>query len=328
METMIVLVTVSLLRLVVVFPLFSTARRNKLVNLYWLSAHFLALVIALPFAAVGTIDNRWIFWTFISISEIVLIFFIHTTFYRGRSSALWFFLTPAIVGLFGGMYGTYIGNFELSAWFVYPNAVLIWGWHLVEAFRAYDNIEEDESTEDWVKSRYSLMITYSILDLISAFLGVLTTTNLITGSALALITVALNFASGITQILTWLMPEWFRRWLNRNQKMRSQLESNAQTRLILEVIGSAMVSGSTLNKMLCLFAVRTLIGNLLETEENALIEQRIRVMGYQDWLDILNNPELRQLLTKNGPAAEVDKGLENARIALTDKQSLLTLSAQ
>lgn len=328
METMIVLITVSLLRMGVAVPLYFTARRNRLVNLYWLTAHFFSLVIALPFAAVGTIDNRWIFWTFISISEIALIFFIHTTFYRGRSSALPFFLSLAVIGLFGGLYGTYIGNFELSAWFVYPNAVLIWGWHLVEAFRAYDNIEEDKSTEDWVKSRYSLMITYSVFDLISAFLGVLTTTNLITGTALALITVALNFFSGITQIFTWLMPEWFRRWLNRNQKFSAQVDSNTQTRLILEVIGSAMVTGNTLNRMLCLFAIRNTIGKVLGTEDNVLIEKQVRVMNYQNWLEILNHPDLSKLLLQNGTPAEVENAIQKAKMVLTDKQSLLTLSAQ
>jgi hypothetical protein len=328
METMIVLITVSLLRTGVALPLYFTARRNKLVNLYWLTAHFFSLVIAIPFAAVGTIDNRWIFWTFISISEIALIFFIHTTFYRGRSSALPFFLVLAIIGLFGGLYGTYINNFELSAWFVYPNAVLIWGWHLIEAFRAYDNIEEDKSTEDWVKSRYSLMITYSVFDLISAFLGVLTTTNLITGTALALVTVALNFASSITQIFTWVMPEWFRRWLNRNQKYSSQMESNTQTRLILEVIGSAMVTGSTLNRILCLFAIRTTVGKMLGTEDNVLIERRVRVMDYKDWIEVLSHPELQQLLLKNGSPSDVLTAIEKAKRVLTDKQSLLTLSAQ
>lgn len=328
METMIVLITVSLLRMGVALPLYFTARRNKLVNLYWLTLHFMSLVIAIPFAAVGTIDNRWIFWTGLSISEIALIFFIHTTFYRGRSSILPFFLSLSVIGLFGGLYGTYIGNFELSAWFVYPNAVLAWGWHLVEAFRAYDNIEEDKSTEDWVKSRYSLMITYSVFDLISAILGVLTTTNLITGTALALITVVLNFVSGITQIFTWLMPEWFRRWLNRNQRYNAQMESNTQTRLILEVLGSAMVTGNTLNRMLCLFAIRTTIGNILGTEDNALIEKRVRVMSYQDWLEVLNSPELNKLLLQNGSQDDVNKALEKARLVLTDKQSLLTLSAQ
>jgi hypothetical protein len=202
------------------------------------------------------------------------------------------------------------------------------GWHLIEAFRAYDNIEEDRSTEDWVKSRYSLMITYSVLDLISAFLGVLTTTNLITGSALALITVALNFISGITQIFTWAMPEWFRLWLNCNQKSHVQVDSNAQTRLILEVIGSAMTNESTLNKMLSLFAIRTSIGSRLGTEDNALIDEQVRIMSNQDWLEVINNPELQQLLLKNGSPSDVARALEKAKAVLIDKQSLLTLSAQ
>src|SRR5262245_61990707 len=91
---MVVLVTVSLLRLTVAIPLLLTARRNHLTNLYWLSAQFFALVIAVPFSAAGTMSNPWIFWTFISLTEIALILFIHTTFYQGRASPM-----PVMLGL-------------------------------------------------------------------------------------------------------------------------------------------------------------------------------------------------------------------------------------
>lgn len=88
------LVTISLLRLLITVPLFLTARRQNMPNLYWLGAQFVALVIAVPFAAIGPWDNRWIFWTLISLSEIALILFIHTTFRRGKSS-----LMPALMTL-------------------------------------------------------------------------------------------------------------------------------------------------------------------------------------------------------------------------------------
>ena len=42
------LLAISVLRLMVAIPLFLTARRNNLGNLYWLGAQFLARVAALP----------------------------------------------------------------------------------------------------------------------------------------------------------------------------------------------------------------------------------------------------------------------------------------
>lgn len=240
---------------VVALPLFQTARRNKLVNLYWSSAQFIALVIAVPFAAIGPLDNRWIFWTFISISEISLLMFVHTTFRRGRSSAMPVLMTLAVIGLIGGAYGTIINNFELSAWLVYPNAVIAWGWHLIEAARSYKNISRDPSTEDWVKSRYILMIVYSAVDFVGAVLGTIVTTAIVTSDITSMIVVLINVTSVIFQILTWVMPEGFRRWLNRNQQTRVEERIHEQAMSVLDILASAMVEGTDVSKMLILFAI-------------------------------------------------------------------------
>lgn len=212
------LVVVSFLRLCVAVPLFLTARRKRMTNLYWLSAQFLALVIALPFSAAGTMDNPWIFWTCISLSEIALILFVQTTFYQGRRSIMPVLMTLAGLGLVGGVYGNAVGNFELSAWLVYPNAILVWAWHAVAAYQAYRGIAGERYTEDWVKARYQLMIAYSILDCLGAIFGTLLTSGVWVASIGSLIVVAINVSSVTIQILVWVMPGWFHRWLNRNNQ--------------------------------------------------------------------------------------------------------------
>lgn len=210
-----VLTVVSVLRLCVAVPLFLTGRRNHLTNLYWLSAQFLALVIALPFSAAGTMNNPWIFWTFISLSEIALIMFLQTTFYQGRRSIMPVMMALAVVGMLGGLYGNATGNFKLSAVMVYPNAALIWGWGAIAAFQAYRGIAGDKFTEDWIKARYKMMIVYSILDCLGSIAGSALTTDLWVSQVGALIVVAINMASVTVQILAWVMPEGLRRWLNR-----------------------------------------------------------------------------------------------------------------
>ncbi|MCB0117539.1 MAG: hypothetical protein KDD72_00815 [Anaerolineales bacterium] len=322
------LITISLLRLAVVIPLFQTARRNNLVNLYWLGAQFLALVIAVPFAAVGAWDNRWIFWTFISLSEIALLMFIHTTFRRGRSSAMPVLMTLAVIGLFGGAYGTITNNFELSAWMVYPNAIFAWGWHFGEASRSYRNIVKDSSTEDWVKSRYVLMIIYSTIDLSGATLGTILTTSIWVSDAASFLVVVINFVSVIFQILTWVMPERFRLWLNRNQQARTEERIHEQAMSILDILADAMIEGTETPKMLMMFALRKTIGQNIKSEDEKLVETQAVSMGYMEWLNLLRDPELYILVKNSGNTTDPRSALARAENALIRKQSLFTMRAK
>lgn len=219
-----ILIFFSVLRLLIALPLLAVARRNRLTNLYWLLGQFAALVIAVPFADVGLLRNAWIFWTFISLSEIALIMFVHTTFARGRRSPMPVLMTLAVLGLVGGIAGNLMGNFEFSAWAVYPNAVLIWGWHLWEAHVAYKSISSDRFTDDWVKARYRLMIAYSGFDFFAAILGTASTTGLWVYAPGSIIIVLMNFASVTVQLFAWVMPGWLRNWLNRNYRFPAEAQ--------------------------------------------------------------------------------------------------------
>ncbi len=323
-----VLVIVSVLRLLVAVPLFATARRNHLNNLYWLSAQFLCLVFALPFAAAGTLNNPWIFWTLLSLSEIALAVFVHTTFYRGRKSPMPVFMTLAVVGLVGGIYGNIIGNFELSAWSVYPNAVLIWGWHAVEAYRASGSIAQDTSTERWIKSRYTLMVTYSLVDCGGAILGTFLTTGIWSSTFGSVIVVLINFTSVIIQILTWVMPEWFRLWLNRKQDARPAHEEQMPLS-ILDVFGATMTADTGLRSMICVYSIRAAVAKRIGSEESTVVQKYLNSMTYQEWEMVLQHSELRRILINGGADDETaTKAIKNARQALVEKQSLLTLGAR
>lgn len=326
---MIVLVIVSLLRLTVALPLFRTARRNQLSNLYWLSAQFFCLVIAVPFAETGTIGNSWIFWTFISISEIALILFIHTTFYRGRTSPIPFFISLAIIGLIGGLYGNATDNFTLSAWFVYPNAILIWLWHTIIAYQSFQNVQAERDTEDWVKSRYRLMITYSMLDVLSAVGGTIATTGLVTTQFSTIIVVLFNFSSVIIQILVWVMPEPFRHWLNRNHKATLEIKAQASALAILQTLSGAMANNTDLTQMVAGFAIHTVVGKRIGSEDSRDIQQHINQMGYQEWVTLLERTDFQSILTsRGGPSANVKKAIANAKQVLVDRQSIFTLMAK
>jgi len=326
---MTVLIIVSFLRLAVAIPLFLTARRNHLTNLYWLSAQFFALVIAVPFSAAGIMSNPWIFWTFISLSEIALIMFIHTTFHQGRASPMPVMMILASVGLIGGLYGNATNNFILSAWSVYPIAVLLWGWHGLVAYRDYRHIAREPAAEDWVKARYQLMITYAVLDGLSAIGGTLITTELMVATLGSLIVVGINFASVIIQILVWVMPEGFRRWLNRNQQTRVEERVDAEATMILGILSAAMAHGTGLTLMLSGFALRAILGKKIGVEDSHAINRYIHTLGYPEWASFLEQPDLREYLrSRVSSAANINQALENAKQALIEEQSIFTLMAK
>jgi hypothetical protein len=326
---MVVLVIISLLRLAVAIPLLLTARQHHLTNLYWLSAEFFGLVIAVPFSAAGTLSLPWIFWTFISLSEIALIMFIHTTFHRRRASPMPVIMGLALAGLMGGVYGNATNNFILSAWSVYPIAILIWGWHSLVAYRDYRNVAQEPAAEEWVKARYQLMITYAILDCLSAIGGTLITTELMVAPLGALIVVGINFASVIVQILVWVMPERFRLWLNRHQPARAAELVDKEAITILGLLSAAMSHGTGLTFLLCGWAIRALIGKQIGTEDSHAINQYVLAMNYQAWASLLEQPDLRGYLqSRVSSAGNINQAIENAKQALIEKQSLFTLMAK
>src|SRR6185369_12385769 len=65
------------------------------------------------------------------------------------------------------LYGVFISesNYNQSPWvasYVFSQ-LLVWGWHAWSAYQALAGFANDRAVEDWVKSRYRLIINYSIL---------------------------------------------------------------------------------------------------------------------------------------------------------------------
>ena len=237
-------------------------------------------------------------------------------------------MTLAVIGLFGGLYGTYTNNFVLSAWMVYPNAVFVWGWHFIEARRSHANISRDQSAEDWVKSRYTLMITYSAVDFFGAVLGTLLTTGIWNSDIGSVIVVGINFTSVLFQILTWVMPEAFRKWLNRNQQAHTEERTHEQALAILNTLGSSMSEGTGLTRMAAGIAIRKIIGDEIKSEDPKKIEERAISLGYNEWIEFLKNPELYILVKSSGPNVNPREVIAKANQTLIEKQSLFTMRAQ
>lgn len=330
----ILIVVLTVARLWIGLQLFLTARKTHLNNLYWLSGMFILAVYSLFSVLPGgsPLENPWIFNLGFIAGQFCLTMFIHTTFYRGRKSPVVIILGIFVLALFANLYLLSVNNSKLAT-VVAGVSLINWIWHLIVAGAAYRAIAQDQGVEKWIKIRYRLMMVYIVLITISSIQSVIVNTSLAFIIPPAAVPLSILFVIGsiVLQFLVWAMPEPFRLWINRDQKARRVVAVNEEQLpfSVLDVFGTAMTDGTGLKTIVCFYAIRSAIAQKIGSEDSEKIQQQINTMSYHEWDDVLQQAELHRILI-NGGANQVvaSKAIENARQALIEKQSLLTLSTR
>lgn len=203
-----------LARVVIAVQLTRVALRQKLPNLFWLAAFFAITALGdVYFSTVAMATG--IFWPFglsIGLGDIVLVLFIQKTFYQDRKSPWLVFLGVAVI----------VAVMDVIRPFPFFSP-LTWLWLIVVGYQAYRQIAADKAVEDWVKARYLLVVAYSIIALSGPFLSVSgylaaavpALTPYVTGPTAQMVNAVLTVIGIAVQYLAWVMPEFFRRFLNR-----------------------------------------------------------------------------------------------------------------
>jgi hypothetical protein len=252
------------------------------------------------------------------LGDLAMVLFVQQTFYRDRKSPSWFFILSAL-----GVFGVGLSLvFQLRDEPVFNP--FVWGWLASVALRAYRQLAADPHVEDWIKARYRLVITYSFMLMASVALP------LALGLYPAAIPPANMLISAIAiflQYLVWVMPEGFRKWLNRKQGVHTEEEVHQQALAIFEILGTAMAEGTGLSKIIALFAIRKAISKEIKTEEPTKIEAYALAMGYEAWSALLNDADLNLILKNSSINVNPDEVIERAKRALIEKQSLFTMQA-
>lgn len=337
---------VGLVRLITAIALLRLAAQKNLPNLRWLAFAFLTNVIDLPFTAapyVPFVDKAISYITYLCFA-----IFIARTFYRNKRSPLipfWavfsllyivmFWLTSQFMTELTGI------SFPQNILAARPDAALmsgsetidsiiygslqisIWLWHAIAGFQASRAISGDSHVENWVKGRYQLIVTYSCLQ---ALVGVAMIGRPFLPSITLILTLLLVISTTSMQFLVWVMPEWFRLWLNREQRIKSDDEQ--QPLSVMDVFGAAMTDNTGLKSMACFYAIRATVAKRIGSEDSTTIRAHINSMSYREWDAILKHSELRRILINGGadqPSA--DRAIKNAQEALVEKQSFLTVGA-
>lgn len=105
------------------------------------------------------------------ISQFSLVMFITQTFYQGKKSPFNLFRGMTVAVIASGLILTLLvmntSTFANYDWLAYGGISLMtianWGWHTFAAYRGYAAITGDAYVEDWVKTRYQLMIASGII---------------------------------------------------------------------------------------------------------------------------------------------------------------------
>lgn len=332
-----------LLQLITGIQLFIVARRNNLPNLFWLSAAFVASAIGVAFVdfsnnPLGKLDiSKWMINGFIFLINLILIQFIRTTFYQNKPSPHRIF--EGIHLLLGamGFYGlSQSGNdsFSLSPYVASLSIsnMLVLLWQGAIAVQSLQSVANDSSVEDWVRARYQLIFWHSATGALyaltnAAWIGL----SIKPGVAAALMGLVILLTSIITtilQFLVWVMPEPFRNWLNRNQQKNAEERVHEQAQAVLSILGTSMTEGTGLPMMIALYSIRQVIGMQMNTKESTQIEARVANMGFQDWMETLNHPELYTLIKNSGPKVDPYHIISKTKQILVEKQSLFTMKAK
>lgn len=221
------LLLVTAVRLGLAIWLTYAARQKEKRNLRWLALYFGATffmdiflninVTAQPVVHIGTLTLAIFLVLFSSaclVGDLAMIMFIQRTFYQERKSPRPFFVGTALFFFLVGILLAFVPTYMA------PLNFFIWGWLAVAAYRGYRQIAADKSVEDWVKARYQLTLTYALMLALIALLTIWQSysTDYLT-PVLNIVTTILAF---VLECLVWIMPQGFRRFLNRKYVLPAQ----------------------------------------------------------------------------------------------------------
>jgi hypothetical protein len=229
--------TLVVARFIIAIQLTRVGRRQHLSNLLWLAGFFFIIGIGDVFFTMSFATGYfWPFFLSVGLGEIVLVMFIHKTFYQDRKSPYLIFMIVAL--------GYLVLNVT-SAGFAYWSP-FNWIWLIVVSYRSYKQVAANPAVEDWIKVRYKLVIAYSLATLFpplytivwvaSAFIPSLAALifSPTGGSLVLLVNVGFSTLGVVLAYLAWVMPDGYRRFLNRNYQPPAQ--DNADVELSEEEI--------------------------------------------------------------------------------------------
>lgn len=200
------------LRWIIGISLIRTALRDNMKNLTWLGYLFIVNGFVVIFGT-SFLPMEKLLYIGLAIAQIFLVIFIKQSFYEDKKSIYPVLMPLTVLSALGIIYFS-LNELPVGGQLLGVIGIINWGWHGVAATEGYRSVAQEKLIEDWVKSRYRMMIGYAVLMMVTFIVFVFPAIQ----EGMGIIVMFLAVIVGvILQFLVWIMPEKFRLWLNRNQ---------------------------------------------------------------------------------------------------------------
>ena len=240
----IVLIIMIGIRSIIGIQLVISARKSNMKNLYILALYYLVGSFGLPFK-LDFMDSQFILMFFLNFAQLILLIFIHQTFYVQKKSPLLIifiisFLTSVVSVFILGLYildPTIGENLPYIAQVIGAVAgIVTFGWLVTIAWKSYSRIAPSTTIEDWLKMKYKLIILYSIIIIIPLCFYFIPDSTA-QGSPLIIPMGILAIFGWIVQYFTWVMPEKLVQYFNRNYTGETTLDQLPSEDEIMKLLG-------------------------------------------------------------------------------------------
>ena len=223
MLSSILFVVLTVIRVVIAILLTRTGLHKETRSVIWLAGLFY-LTIIFSLSGAGVPIPLPLVIVFQGLGQACLVMFLATTFYNHRSSPMSFFMGLTILATIVALVISLTHSILLFSVQATAYAVVViaqignWIWNAVAARQGLKDVSQDKYVEDWVKSRYRLMVIYSLVFLIPCSLAPFVS---VVPQGVVLLVFLIAFSVLVVQYLVWGMPEFFRNYLNRHYKPMS-----------------------------------------------------------------------------------------------------------
>ena len=216
------------LYIVMAISLYLSSRKENKQNLFILFLYYTITSVSLVILMTNTQITIILYTIITMITTVVLLTFIDRTFYQDRKSPFKIILISAIIlritelitSVYAGIvtvdneiYGTLEVIRIIS---IGCGVILSATWMFMSARKSLKSLSSSKAVEPWVIGRYKLIEFYTICDVVMGILICISspfTSGQINLATLLILVV--NMFKISTELLAWVMPKRFKKYLNR-----------------------------------------------------------------------------------------------------------------
>jgi len=194
------------------------------------------------------------------------------------------------------------------------NFLIIGAWFTFHSLKAYLTVKDVKSIEPWVNRRYTLVIIYGILLFIGNLIFILDPSILINFNLMSIVNMIIYIILPLLEYLAWVMPEWFKNWLNRKyepfkETLLSKKELNDMIEFLAEYLSLSLDFSSTASRGLLKLAIKEELGKFKQMKQihyrelraviNKSLSKRLEILKSQGKVEISDiQPIIQGILKK------------------------------